>query len=80
MMWGLKPRVVHWLYVAIVRPSITFCILGRVACLSDGQCQKETKQGQKISLLRDNGSYVHYSHQCCGSTDLPPPTGVGGSE
>jgi len=44
-----------------------------VAWLSDGQCQEETKQGPKISLLRDNGSYAHYSHQCCGSPHLPPP-------
>jgi len=40
--------------------------------LSDGQCQEETKQGPMISLLRDNGSYAHHSHQCCGSTHLPP--------
>ena len=44
-----------------------------VAWLSNGQCQDETKQVPKISLLRDNGSSTHYSHQCCGSTHLPPP-------
>ena len=44
-----------------------------VAWLSDGQCQEESKQDPKTSLLRDNGSYVHYSHQCYGSTYLPPP-------
>jgi len=56
------------------------CILGMVAWLPDGQCQEETRQGPKISLLRDNRSYAHYSHQCGGSTHLPPSTGVGGSE
>jgi hypothetical protein len=25
--WGLRPKVVHWLYVAIVRPTISFASL-----------------------------------------------------
>jgi hypothetical protein len=33
--WGLKPKVVHWLYIAIVRVSISFCIHSMVAWLSD---------------------------------------------
>ena len=56
------------------------CILDMVAWLSDGQCQEETKQDPNISVLRDNRSYAHHSHQCCGSTYLSPPTGVSASE
>ena len=49
------------------------CILGMVAWLPVDQCQEETKQGSKIRVLRNNRSHAHYSHQCCGSTYLPPP-------
>jgi hypothetical protein len=38
--WGLRPRVVHWLYISIVRPSITFSSLGQVAWLSDSATKK----------------------------------------
>jgi len=26
-MWGLKPSAVHWLYVAVIRPSVNFASL-----------------------------------------------------
>jgi len=55
-----------------------FRILVMVAWLSNGQ--RETKQGPKVGLLRGNGSHAHYSHQCCESTYLPPPAGLGDPE
>jgi hypothetical protein len=55
---GLKPSVVHWLYVAVLH----FCVSGMVVWLSDGLRQEETKQGPNISLLMDNRSYAHHSH------------------
>ena len=57
-----------------------FRILGMVAWLSNGQRQEETMQGPKVGLLRGNGSHAHYSQQCCGSTYLPPPAGLGDPE
>jgi hypothetical protein len=78
--WGLSPRVVHWLYVSYHQAMCHLCIFGMVAWLSYGQCQEENKQNPKISMLRDNRSNAHCSHQCCGSTYLPPPTGSSGTE
>jgi hypothetical protein len=70
-------------YIGSTSPSSgqpSYFILCKVACLSDGQRQEETKQDPKIGMLRDNRSDAHYSHQCCGRTCLPPPTGVGATD
>jgi hypothetical protein len=60
--------------------SLGHPILGMVAWLSDSQCYEETKQNPKVSMLRDNRSNAHYSHQCCGGAYLPPPTAASGIE
>ena len=72
--------VVHWLYISIIRLSITFASLVWWPCCQMASAKKKTKPSSKTSMLSVNGNNVHYSHQCCGSTYLPPPTGASGIE
>ena len=37
--WGLSPRVTHWIYTAIVRPTLTYGAVVWVSCL-----EKETNR------------------------------------
>jgi len=78
--WGLGPRVVHWLYISIIRPSITFASLVWWPGCQMASAKKKTKQSSKTSMLRVNRSNAHHSHQCCGSSYLPPSTGASGTE
>jgi hypothetical protein len=66
--WGLRPKVIHWLYVSVIRTCVTFA-----SWLSGSLCQEETKQDTRISMLRDTRGNAHYSHKCHGGAHLPPP-------
>ena len=80
VMWGLRPGVVHWLYASIIRPSITFASLVWWPGCQMASAMKKTKQSSETCMLKDYGSDVHYSHQCCGSIYLPRPITVSGTE
>jgi hypothetical protein len=75
--WGLGPRVVHWLYVC--HQAVHYlCIFSMVAWLSDSQLQEQAKQGSKMSLLKHKRRSAHHSYSGYGGAHLPPPFGVGG--
>jgi len=53
------------------------CILGMVACLSNGYCQEEVKQSTEIGLLRYNRSDSYDSHGCYEGACWPTPAKSG---
>ena len=54
--WGLRPKVVHWLYVSIIRPSITLAYL-----VWWSGCQMASGKKRLRRIFSDNGSDAHYS-------------------
>jgi hypothetical protein len=49
--WGLGPKVVHWLYVAIVRPTITFAsVIWRPGCQT-ASTKKKLSKVQRLACL-----------------------------
>jgi len=51
VMWGLRPRVVHWLYVSIIRPSITFvCLVWWPGCQT-AIAKKKLSRVQRLPCL-----------------------------
>jgi hypothetical protein len=46
--WGLGPRVVHWLYVSVIRPSVTFSSL---VCWPGCQTARAKAKLSKIQRL-----------------------------
>jgi len=54
--WGLKPRVVHWLYVAIIRPSVTFASLVWWPGCQTASAKRKLSRVQRLVCLGITGA------------------------
>jgi hypothetical protein len=54
--WGLRPRVVHWLYVSIVRPSITFAYMVWWPGCETARAKKQLSKVQRLACLDITGA------------------------
>ena len=51
VMWGLRPRVVYWIYVSIIRPFITFASLVWWPCCQTASAKKKLSRVQRLACL-----------------------------
>ena len=49
--WGLRPNVVHWLYVAIIQPSISFASLVWWPDCQTASAKKGLSRVQRLACL-----------------------------
>ena len=56
VMWGLKPRVVHWLYVAIIRPTVTFASLVWWPGCQSASAKRKLSRIQRLACLGITGA------------------------
>ena len=59
---GLRPNVVHWLYVAIIWLSISFASLVWWPDCQMASAKKGLSRVQKTCMLRDNRSDTYHSY------------------
>jgi len=56
MTWGMRPIVVHWLYVSIIRPSATFASLVWWPGCQTASAKKEPSRVQRLTCLGIKGA------------------------
>jgi len=54
--WGPRPKVVHWLYVAIVRPTISFASLVWCAGCQTASAKKKLSKVQRLACSGITGA------------------------
>jgi len=77
--WGLKPRVVHWLYVA-VRPSVTFASLVWWPGCQTASAKRKLSRVQRLACLGITGAMRTTPTNAVEALICLRPTGFGGSE
>ena len=53
--WGLEPKVVHWLFFSIVRPTLTFASLVWWPGCQTSSAKKKLSQVQRLAFLGITG-------------------------
>jgi hypothetical protein len=61
--WGLGPRVVHWLYVSVIRPSVTFASLVWWPGCQTARAKAKLSKIQRLACLGITGA-VHTTPTC----------------
>jgi hypothetical protein len=54
--WGLEPRVVHWLYVCVIRPTVTFASLVWWPGCQSARVKKKLSSIQRLACLGIRGA------------------------
>ena len=54
--WGLKPRVVHWLYVTFIKPSVTFASLVWWSSRQTASAMRKLSRVQRLACLGITGA------------------------
>jgi hypothetical protein len=70
MAWGLRPKVVHWIYVSIIQPSITFASLVWWPSCQMAIAKKGLSRIQRVACLGITG--VMRTSALEALTSLPP--------
>lgn len=72
--WGLRPEVIYWLYVSIIRPSIMIASLVWWPGWQTASAKKWLSRIQRLACLGDNKGHVHYLNKCLRNIHLPSST------
>jgi hypothetical protein len=77
--WVLRPKVVYWIYVSIIRTSVTFASsVWRAGC-QKARANKRLSKIKKNCTLKDIEGNAPYSYGCYGAIHLTSSTWFSGS-
>ena len=54
--WGCSPKMVHWMYTAIVRPRLTYGAVAWADKLEEGKARSEVDKVQRLACLTITGA------------------------
>ena len=80
MTWGLRPRVVHWPYISIIRPSITFASLVWWPGCQMASAKKKLSRIQRLACLGISGAMHTTPTNAVEALICLPSTGASGTE